>query len=573
MFSKILSFFRTFWSRFVDLKLSQQIILGGIAALIVVSLVAIMLVGGVHSQASKERSTLLFQTPITDPQARQRISLRLDKAGIGFKIVKNQFFVSKPSQMLLARTILISEDLLPDKVDPWSVFSKQSWTVTNFERQVNLKRAWTKRLELSLESLSDVDKAVVTLVTPKKALFSKDQQPATASVIITPHYGSDLTQNKNKIQGIQRVVMASVEGLTPKNITITDNQGNVLNDFAGMEYFNKLKRASLLLQEKHKIETQYRKQILTQLGSIFTPARIRIVNLDIDLQMVDASQTTKEVLPVVIKKDNPNTPYDDSKVVPEIVVSEQTTNKKFQGTGFNPEGPPGDEGQTPPAYKDLNNLVGKYSDQSNVKNYDYGTRTTKSQSSPYRFGKVSVAVAIDGLWQDKLNAKGKPLLKNGVAEKTYTPLTQKTLDQATSLVQAAVGFSKARGDMVSVQNIAFDHSAAFRAYSDKIARRVYIERLIVIVTGGVVLTLLIFFLYNIARDRAEARRQAKEEELSRRLQQMREQALTEADVETEEDLSPQDAAQMQLFEFISKQVSERPKDVVTVIRTWLREES
>ena len=69
---------------------------------------------------------------------------------------------------------------------------------------------------------------------PEKALFTEDQKDVSASIIITPHPGSDIVSNPKKIQGIIKLVKFAVEGLEDKNITISDTAGNVLSDFAGM---------------------------------------------------------------------------------------------------------------------------------------------------------------------------------------------------------------------------------------------------------------------------------------------------------------------------------------------------
>lgn len=56
--------------------------------------------------------------------------------------------------------------------------------------------------------------------------------------------------------------------------------------------------------------------------------------------------------PITIREDNPNTPYDD------YVTSDQVNPKDFKGTAYNPEEPAGGEGQIPPVYSDMSNIIG-----------------------------------------------------------------------------------------------------------------------------------------------------------------------------------------------------------------------
>lgn len=57
--------------------------------------------------------------------------------------------------------------------------------------------------------------------------------------------------------------------------------------------------------------------------------------------------------PITIKEDNPENPYED------YVASEQGFTKNWREKGYNPEGPVGLEGQTPPVYSDMSNIIEK----------------------------------------------------------------------------------------------------------------------------------------------------------------------------------------------------------------------
>ena len=102
----------------------------------------------------------------------------------------------------------------------------ESWTTTDFERDVNLQRAITKQLEQHIIALDDVDNVSVTLVVPKTELFAGGPEADDRSIIITPKPGSDFTTNRKKIEGVQRLIKLAVAGLKDENIVITDNTGH-----------------------------------------------------------------------------------------------------------------------------------------------------------------------------------------------------------------------------------------------------------------------------------------------------------------------------------------------------------
>ena len=188
----------------------------------------------VSSAGSTSFMTPLFTARIADNTLLNSISLRLDQEGVSHKIADGMIYLQSKGDAQRMIALLVREDLVPKNASPWDVFKMDRWTTTDFERNVNLRRAISVSLEQHIESLADVDRARITLVMPEKSLFTEDQKDVSASIIITPHPGSDIVSNPKKIQGIIKLVKFAVEGLEDKNITISDTAGNVLSDFAGM---------------------------------------------------------------------------------------------------------------------------------------------------------------------------------------------------------------------------------------------------------------------------------------------------------------------------------------------------
>jgi len=563
-FRKLLESVKTAWGNW---SLVQKLILGGIVAAVIVGIVLLV---GVSSSPSM---VPLLTSPITDQEQIVRITTRLDEENVMNRVTGGIIYVENDTVARKMRATLVREDLIPQNTDPWAIMDMERWTLTDFERDVNLQRAITASLEQHLEALDDIDSADVNLVIPGESLFASEQNPTTASVIITPKPGSDITENRIKIEGIVKLIQFAVEGLSADNIVVSDLSGRHLNDFAGLAQVDRLDLTERMLKQKTALEARYMSQILRELQGIFTSKRIRIVNMDIDLEFVNKKVSTEEHFPIEMTPEDPATPYPDRQVVQTFTESQQTTKESFQGTGFNPEGPPGQEGQTPPQYQDLTNLVGNYSKDDQITNYVYNTQTSEEEMAPYKIARVSAAVAIDGVWTLERDAKGEYIFENGTLKRTYEPVSDELLAKALQLVEHAVGYDANRGDTVTVQHIPFDRSEEFKQQDEDYLRQKQIQRLLFYSIIGLIGIIVFFIAFRLISKEMERRRRLREEELARQHQAMREQALRNAEEEgIEVEMSVQERARLELQENAMNMAREHPEDVAKLIRTWLAEE-
>jgi flagellar M-ring protein FliF len=517
----------------------------------------------------------LIGVPIKDEDDLARIVTKLDEEGAGYQLTpENRILVADEKTARRMRAILIREDLIPPSTDPWAIFDVERWTLTDFERDVNLRRAITSSLEQHVLALEDVDAVSVTLVTPERELFAEDQKPVTASVIVTPRPGSDFRENRKKIEGVEKLIQFAVGGLSKENIVITDQNGIQLNNFADLQDVDRIEIARREIKTKADLEQRYKAEVFASLKAIYGPDRVQIVKLDIDLDMSKRSSTTEEHFPVTMVPDNPRTPFSEREVAPSITLSREAVDERFEGTGFNPEGPPGQEGQTPPAYKDLSNLVGKYQKSSIIQNEAVNKKNTTEEQAPWRINRITTAVALDGLWKRQHDARGQPLLTaEGGIDRQYIPVPPEELLKAKSLVQDAIGFNRERGDSVTVEHVQFDRSSQFFREDAELRRQRQLRNMVLSIIIGVGAILLAAVVYRLISKEMERRRRLREEELARQHQAMREAALRRAEEEgVEVELSVEDRARLEMQENAINMAREHPEDVAQLIRTWLVEE-
>lgn len=540
-------------------------------AIVGVFLVGIFLI---FSFSSTPSMVPVLGKPITDEAVLDRITTRLDMENIVYSITTDKKVVVKDEKTARkAKAILARENLIPQGTEPYALFDVERWTLTDYERDINKLRAITSQIEQHITALDDIDSASVTLVIPKKELLAADQDPVTASIIITPTPGSDIGSNRKKIEGLERLVLFGVPGLKKESITINDLSGTVLNDWENMADLDKLS----LKQRQLKMEKDYERQLISQINSalstIYTQDRVVITNIKVDLDTADRTIEKNTITPIVIRPDNPDTPYDDSELKESIVESSKTYNQEYEGMQFNPEGPAGVEGQTPPGYKDLQETPGKFKQSEVITNNKFNEEKTIEDGRP-QIRRVTASLAIDGIWKRVYKTDGTiEFNSDGSIKREYIALTPAEIKAAEDLLQKAIGYDSVRRDAVAVQNVQFDRSKAFAAEDDEIRRQEQTRSIILWSLVGVAIVLVFFIIFRLVSREIERRRRLREEELARQHQAMREAALRSAEEETNEvEMSVEDRARLELQEHAVNMAREHPEEVAQLIRTWLSEE-
>ncbi|MDR1428833.1 MAG: flagellar M-ring protein FliF [Spirochaetaceae bacterium] len=562
---KFLEQIRNLWGKW---SMIQRLILIGIAFSAVIAVIVVTKVSSSPSMVP------VIDAPIRDEDARDRIVTRINEEGAKVQVTADgTIMVQDEKAARRLRALLIREDLIPRGTDPWAIFDQTRWTITDFERDINKQRAQTQMITNHIKSLDEVDDADVTVVWPKDELFASEQNPVTASVIIIPRPGSDIIENRKKIEGIQKILKFAVEGLTDDHIVITDQRGLILNDFENMAAFdriNQTKQEQVLIQA---LEGKYRGLILQAVQGIFTADRVRDLNIKIDMDMSKKQVNSDEKYPIMLKDRTPGLAYDDSERAASLTVSEATSSTQWKGTGFVPEGPAGTEGQMPANYKDMSNLFGEVSQETRTTNYEFNQRSIEEVRSPSP-DRVTVSVNIDGQWKWKYDEKGKPvvLIDNSI-DREYIPVSGEDLRKVQGLIQDAIGFSPVRGDSVTVQNIPFDRTRQFLDEDARYFRQQRFQTTVMLFVSGLALLLVSFIAYRLIYREMERRRRLREEELSRQHQMMRESALRQAEEDgVEVSMSVEERKRMELQDNAISLAREHPEDVAQLIRTWLLEE-
>ncbi len=540
----------------------QKVILFGIIAVVIG---AIILVSNISTAPT---TVQLFSTAITDAGVRDRIVFRMDEAGVESTVSDSGMISVKDSATARRmRSLLISEGLVPSNVDPWEVFDNLGeWSTTDYERDVAKQRAVTEQVTQQVQALDDIIYANVTISFPERRTFTSEQNPITANVVIEGKPNSDIATNKNKIKGVQNIVKFCVTGLTDENISIIDKAtGNIINDFEGLESVDRVNLVAKQQKQIAELEARYRVSVLNALQQIYTADRVRDLNLKIDMDWSEKTESKVVYSAIELKPDNKDTPFDDSEYVMTLPISSETVDKTSKGTVYNPEGPAGVEGQNPSVYSDMSNTYTLTEEHGEKVNNAVNSSHTEETKAP-TIERVSVSVNIDGTWKKTTNPDGS-------IEREYIPLDAQEIADATSLVQGAIGYKRDRGDVVNVTNIKINRDAQFAEEDAELIRKEQTRKTIIYVGIGIIAVLIAFIVFRMISREIERKRRLKEEEILRKHQMEREKTLWEAEqAGMEVTMSVEERERAELQENAIAMAKEHPEDVAMLIKTWLMEE-
>ena len=587
---KLPATFKEFWGK---LKLWQKLVAAGIAVVVVV-VIAVM-----FKTSSAPAGVPLFNTVVRDENARDQITTRLDMEGVHYTVnAEGLIIVDDKKTASKLRSILTVEGLVPGNVDPFGLFDQTSWSETDFDRNVKLQRSIERQLKQQILAIDDIANASVVITSPKKELFSQDQKPVTCSVTVTFKPGSTMPENRKQLKGLQELICRSVVGLTPENLTLQDNHSNILNDFEGLAESDRLENIKKESKQITAEEEALRKRVLSFLRSNFNGSeRVRdlVVKIEKDMSKVVRDQTI--YTPVIITEQDPDKPYDTTEKRDYLPISSQTVTKEFTGTGYNPQGPAGVEGQNPPVYSDMSNVIGKSVEtgvtQNNVVNTEI--RHTDQNSTLLR---ITASANIDGKWETQRDSNRNPIVvtKDNIDElkewcakeniipanyriatgkffRVYYPVNSSVIEDCTRLVQDAIGYNKKRGDSVTITSFAIPRDEEWEKEEEAYFHAQQTKKTIILILCGLALVLIVFIVFRFITRELERRRRLREEEILRRQQAEREKALWEAKQDgIDVTMSVEERKRAELQENAIAMAKEHPEDVAMLIRTWLMEE-
>ncbi len=396
----------------------RAVVIGGFSILFII-LVGFLVYSSVNAQNDKLNYTIasnLTKSQVMDAGndlEASNIPFAVSGSGNSLTLRTSKAFIN------IAKIKLVTSEASTSKHVGWEIFSKSSLGTTNFENKIKYLRALEGELSRSLESLTGVLQANVSIAIPKDTLFTEHKPKPTASAVLTLRAGVFLTQKQ--IEGIKSFIASAVPNLDTKHIELINQNGAKLEQ--SKEEINGLRYTE---QNKYKegIEKRYEDKIVSLLEPFVGKGRVVArVLVDLDFTKQNISQEI----------------YAPDGTIRSQQTSEITKNSSEQRK---------QKGGVPGVQSNIENLdkekiVGPLKKSSsdatkNITNYEISKKIIKQKNDAYaKIKKVSTAVTFDS-----------SVLKNN-------PNKAQILASITSIVEDTIGFDPKRGDQLSVKSFKF----------------------------------------------------------------------------------------------------------------------
>jgi flagellar M-ring protein FliF len=173
----------------------------------------------------------------------------------------------------------------------FEIFNNTDFGMTEFAQKINYQRALQGELSRTIGALAEVKSARVHLVLPESGLLRKSAAKPKASVTLVVRGAERLSPEQ--IQGIQRLVAASVAEMEPAAVTVLDQQGVALSRRAEPEGEA---GGGPRLDAKREYEAYLARKVGGVLDQAFGPGR-GIVSVDVALDYDQVKVTREDLLP------------------------------------------------------------------------------------------------------------------------------------------------------------------------------------------------------------------------------------------------------------------------------------
>ncbi|CAB3772462.1 flagellar basal-body MS-ring/collar protein FliF [Paraburkholderia solisilvae] len=359
----------------------------------------------------------------------------LQQANIPYKLSEGGGAIMVPADQVHEMRMRLAQQGLPKSGSVgFELLDNEKFGISQFAEQVNYQRALEGELERTIGSVSTVQTARVHLAIPKQSVFVRDAEPPSASVMVNLYPGRVL--DEGQVNAITHMVASAVPQLSPRNVTIVDQDGNLLTQAStgtGLD--------ATQLKYVKQVEHDTQQRIDAILAPLFGAGNAHSqVSADIDFSKVE--QTAETYQP---NGANPGQAAIRSQQTSSDTQMQQAgasgvpgalSNQPPQATQAPVDAPNGASGATPPT------PISDHKDATT--NYELDKTVRHFQQSGGGIHRLSVAVVVN--YMPHVDAKGHTTMQALPADK---------LAQVEQLVKDAMGFDAKRGDSVNVVNSLF----------------------------------------------------------------------------------------------------------------------
>lgn len=366
-----------------------------------------------------------------------QVVARLKEAGAEYKLEQDGSIIKVRSERIADLRLQLAATGVPKTGRMgFELFDQNNFGATQFAEQVNYHRALEGELERSVMTIAEVESARVHITPPKDSLFSDEQRPAKASVLLRLR-GNALNSNAKlsaqNVQAITQLVSSAVEGLAPEMISVLDSRGNLLNRARRGGQNDPDQPSEMLLDYRRTIERDLIGKINTTLEPLLGPDKFRAgISVECDLSTTEQSEEAFDPARSVMST---------SQRTEDIAGANQATG--VPGTASNlprPTSRPGSTGS------------GLTRRTENIA-YQSSRLVKKTKTPQGQVRRISVSVLLD----HNVRFEGA----GDKARRIVEPPPPERLKATRDLIAGVVGLQPERGDQLIVEALPFESTLTF----------------------------------------------------------------------------------------------------------------
>jgi flagellar M-ring protein FliF len=497
----------------------------GQKAVTALAVVGVVVAGFVFLTRSSSPSYTTLYSNLQPSQAGQ-VTQKLSSNHIPYKLSDGGATISVPASDVNQQRISLAEAGLPTgSTITFSTLASTGITSSQFVQNVDYQQALEGQLDTTIESIQGIGNAQVSLVLPDTNTFAiGNTQTPTASVLVNLADGTTLTSEQ--VQGIVHLVASAVPGLAATDVTVVDNNGDVLSA-PGVDSSADTDSAQT---------TAYDNQLGTSLSALVTKvvgqgnaavAVHAVLNFNQQSTTTNGFQTGKNGAPITAP------------------TSQSSTNETYTGDGAQAAGVLG-SGQPSTA----TNQNGNYNSTQTQTSNAVGQVTQTVQQAPGQVESTNVSVLLNA---------------NAVQPSQVAAIR--------SMVATAAGLNLAGGDAIAVTSLPFSAPAKVAPTKTPAALTSKIKN--DLPDAGLVLLIAVLFFLALrsARKRTPVFEDIPVGELASVTGPVRDDdTATSTSLEPTTTLPALRAAGSPVTPEVDRYISESPEEVAELMRTWSHEQ-
>ncbi|PKN06563.1 MAG: flagellar M-ring protein FliF [Deltaproteobacteria bacterium HGW-Deltaproteobacteria-7] len=388
-----------FWSGFDALSSGKKI---SIIMVLLVTAASIVLLVYLTTQIEYR---VLFSN-LSSEDAGHIVS-KLSEKKIPYKVSSSGGAISVPAEKVSELRLELAAAGLPQGGGVgFEIFDNKTLGATEFEQQLNYRRALQGELSRTINGLDEIQSSRVHIALPKDSIFTEQQKKPTASVTLRLKSGKGL--RPAQIDGIVHLVASSIEGMNPEDVMVVDSRGAILSV---KQNDNKLSKLTAQQSDyQRNMEKDLAARIQSMLENVVGQGKAAVrVTAELDFRIMEKTEESYN---------------------PEAQVVRSTQRNSEKENAVTTAGAVSDN----PKKEKLDEII----------NYEINKVVSKTVMPVGETKKLSIAVLVDGKYK-----------KNEKNEEVYQALTKNEIESLEDLVRKSAGINTQRGDQVVVTNMPF----------------------------------------------------------------------------------------------------------------------